>query len=247
MATKRVMRILAGDWPNKILTVDQQVAVVNEAADIMVANNGPNDPEAVMDNVNNFALWLGGQDNDVQVYAWQLIRRFHGIEVLATDKTHVRLEPLEEKIFAIGTPYRVETFETIYHYPWPRQFTDTFEERLERLADEVAENDDTEVTPVDLILGGRQAPELMDTDDAIRFIHDALEDLKALLAKYEGKTNVLYWERMNHYMLWLTEQDLEVSILGMRTALATYILPVDNRKLPAWSPLLAKIKPYMPA
>jgi len=236
--TPIVESILKGEFPDNDLTVDQQVALVNQAAHDLVALGGVDDPEAIMEQVNNLALWLGGLHADIQVYAWQLIRRVKHIGVLADDKTAVRLRPLEEKIFQ-DTPYEAESFEDLNHYAWPKTFLDgsTFEDRLEAVFKQQLQDDPPEIVSPDMILNGIGHDTVLNFSDAYAQTSaccHTLSESKDYKPEKGKLANMRYHERMDNFLGWLANQEPEIAIFGLRTILVIFRLLVDPSKLTNW-------------
>lgn len=230
----KTKKILRGKFPKQHPSLDEQVRIANRAGDILLERNGAHDPEAVCDDIDNFALWLGGINPDVQVYAWQLIRRHHQIEIMANDKTHVRLEPLEEKIF-LGEPYVAQTFNDIEHFAWPKQWLgeSTFEERLATLAEEYERPE----SPSDMLLSGMGVPDDLDYDQRFQLAQDCIEDITAAYKKY-GKANVLINERTDRFLGWLLTIEPELMIAAMRSLLIRSEITLDAKAMPNYTKCL---------
>ena len=154
MTREIVEAICREEWPEGSMSPNELVAVVNDAADYFVELGAQNEAEDVSQYINSFALWLGGQDKNIQVYAWQLIRRVKGIDIEADDKTSVRLQPIEDKIFQ-GDAYTATDFEDITKFRWPKEFLKSFKDRVSEMWNELHEDDEGEETTADLILTGR--------------------------------------------------------------------------------------------
>ena len=236
VAKKTAKAIFAGEWPEGTMTAKAELRVINFAGEWLENHGAIKDPELHMDKINNFALWLGGLHRDVQVYAWQLIRRYHGIEVYADDKTSVRLQPLEEKIFQ-GQAYHTKHVEKITKHHWPRVWADgsTFEERVDALVDEIEDATDNSAVTADRILSGLCRGPVDMVDLAWCLIDDCLVILRGMPGSKSNQiADPLYCERLNHYIEWLTEQSPEIAIMGMRMALMKLVPVVNGDKLPAF-------------
>jgi len=211
-----VESILKGDFPDDNLEPDQQVSLINVIAAELSRLDPYGQGEQIMDEVNNFALWLGGQPKDLQVYAWQLIRRVKGIDVLANDKTAVRLRPLEDKIFQ-GEPYEADTYQDITHFAWPKQFLDgsTFEERLEVLAEDF----ESDESPADLLLSGVSVPEDLDFNQRFQLAQDCIQDIVSQYQRY-GKATIITDERIDRFFGWLLTIEDDIALFSIRSLLS---------------------------
>jgi hypothetical protein len=227
-----VDQIFEGKWPEGSIEPQVQLEIINEAADkiTIASRNG----EEYSNWANNFALWLGGIHPNFQVYAWQLIRRRYDVEILADDKTTVRLAPLEEKVFQ-GKSYKALNYKNITKYHWPKVFLDgsTQEERLEALLEEIDTDLDSEQLTGDLVLSGQARGPAETFEENVRVVGEAATALKALIEKY-GKPNILFWEQMNRLITWTMTLQPELAILAMRSVIMTHRLPLKGKDCPAW-------------
>lgn len=224
----KTKQILKGKFPEKALTLDQQVETVNKANNHIHEAFLADDQEKVDRQVNNYALWLGGLHPDIQVYAFQVLLKGYKIGFDADDKTEARMARLEERIEA-STGYIQYTYDTINHYPWPVEFLDgtTFEDRLEGLANEVREEQDLETVTVDMILQGTAPREQVTIDVAYALCNACAYNLREQADK---AADFMFYDRFNRYMGWLLCQQPEIAIMAMRSALTIYKLPVRDRK-----------------
>lgn len=201
--------IIQGSWPNVPLTNDQKISIINYFPNLLIFTRG--EPNTLSgEQVTNLALWLGGLHRDIQVYAWQLIRRLGGIEIYADDKTSVRLWPIEEQIFQ-GEPYFANSYEDIVKFNWPREWLDgsTFEDRLDDLVDEFCwvELHDT-VTP-DVVLTGIHQEPIDDIATCYALISGCIEEINKF-------TDFRRQEKIDRFLNWLTFQPAEMETFGRK-------------------------------
>lgn len=215
--------ILNGKWPTTPIELDQQVEIVNAVADRIAEAAGNGDD--INQKVENFAVWLGGAHNDIQVYAWQ--RLFGQITIdEMTEKTLVRYEQVQDKMLH-SKWYVASSYSTIDHFPWPKVYLDgsTFEERLEEAAAELRE--DMDLTPPDMILSGQTQPIPATLDEAYATVTACLHNLNEIYSKY-GKQTVIYDEQVENFLKWLIMQQVEIAVLGVRTLVSIYQLPLPK-------------------
>lgn len=239
-----VARLVKGKYPDGALTDDNKVTIINTTVEHLASL--PNMSQDLLDQANAFVIWLGGLSQDLRCYGIQLMLKYQGIMFAPDEKSQERMDTVMDKV-AQAAPYKAHTADRITKYHWPKAFTNTFEERLETLADEVAAEDTDDVPTVDLILAGRERPYDLDTDNTQRLIKDCLDEIKAFLDKYQGKPNILFYEKLNNFYTWLLDMPvIELGIMGVRSSLVDYHLPTNDRtQLPAFEDAVRKFHPFI--
>ena len=220
----KTKQILKGNFPEENLTLDQQVKIVNKATDKLA------EADEIDDSANNLFLWLGGLDRDIQLYACQRLFNYKGVSFNADDKTEARLSFMEPFFEYIGEGgYTADTYQAIDHRPWPIEHLDgsTFEDRLADLADEMTPELQDQITP-DMVLTGVVKPVDIEADQLFVLIGACLKDLS------ERDKDIVYDERLENFILWVTELQPEFAIMAMKTALSIYELPLVPKKSPAF-------------
>lgn len=236
-------KILKGKFPEKTLTLDEQVLLINKIGDRLFEDFTTGLDEAKIDaKVNNFALWLGGLHPDLQVYAFQLLLNFHQIEFDADEKTEARMARLEERI-SIGTKPGLKeySYDRIHHYPWPVEFLDgtTFEDRLEALAEELEEPVEDRVT-VDMILSGTAPQRQLEIPEAYALTVASCHALKDTQESFGLKP--IFYERFDNFAGWLQGQGAEITVMGLRMAIQAHKLPGDTAQMPQFVKALDNFK-----
>jgi hypothetical protein len=224
----KTSKILKGEFPKKLFSLDQQVKIVNAAGDKLAERMA--EGKSIDERANNLFLWLGSLNKDVQLYACQYLFNVKKIEFDADEKTEARLAFMEPHFEYGGEGYSADTFQSIDHRPWPVEYLDgtTFEERLESLAEEQG----IEQTPVDLLLTGMPLPE-MDTIQRFQLAQEAVANIVVLYEKY-GKDNVLYLERLNRLFNWLMSIEDEIALYTFRWLLAGKRITFATSKIECW-------------
>jgi hypothetical protein len=238
-------QILDGKWPEETFHPDFQMELIHQASIIFYDLDGKRNPEAIKDGINNLALWIGGLHLDMQVYAWQYLRRYCGFEVLADDKTTVRLAHLEERIFSGKAGYTVHFAKDITAYHWPTVYLDgtTYEEHVEALIEELDLDLDSGQLTGDLVLSGQARGPADTFEENCRVIKEVCEGLKATLEKY-GKPNIIFYEQGDRFITWLGTLDIELAVMGIRAALAIYRLPFNVKEMKNFADFARKVAPY---
>ena len=220
----KTKQILKGNFPEGTLTLDQQVKIVNKATDKLADADDADVP------ANNLFLWLGSVNRDIQLYACQRLFNYKNVSFNADDKTEARLAFMEPFFEYKGEGgYTADTFQSIDHRPWPVEHLDgsTFEERLSDLADEMKPELQDQITP-DMVLTGVTKPRDLESDQLFALIGACLTDLD------KRDKDIVYKERFEHFILWITDLDPEFAILAMKTALTRYRLPIVAKESPAF-------------
>lgn len=228
----KTKQILKGNFPEENLTLDQQVKIVNKATDKLA------EADDIDDSANNLFLWLGGLDRDIQLYACQRLFNYKGVSFNADDKTEARLSFMEPFFEYIGEGgYTADTYQAIDHRPWPIEHLDgsTFEDRLSDLSDEMAPEIQDQITP-DMILTGVVKPVDMEADKLFVLIGACLKDLS------ERDKDIVYKERQESFILWVTGLQPEFAIMAMRSAIRNYSLPIVPKESPAWKAFVHTFK-----
>lgn len=240
-----VEQICMEKWDSAPVAPQEQLEVINAAADKFIADGGVEDAEEVMDDINSFALWIGGLDLNLQVYAWQLIRRHSKIAIYADSKTHERMSRLEEKVF-LHTPYRVINVDNVAKFNWPKVFLDgsTFEERMEAVLEDIDTDLDSEELTGDIVLSGRATGPAEHFEENARVLNEAYTELKRFLEKYD-KPNILYHEKVNNLLTWLMSCQIEVAIMALRSILCIWCLPIDEKKTPVWDEFNKRVSGFI--
>lgn len=203
------MDIIKGKWPETPLTNDQKIWIINHFPNLLVFTRG--EPNTISgDQVTNIALWLGGLHRDIQVYAWQLIRRLGGFEIHADDKTAVRLRPIEEQIFQ-GEPYFANSHEDIVKFSWSREWLDgsDFEDRLDDLVDEFCFVELHEMVTPDMILSGIHRESINDVATVYTLVVGCVAEIGQI-------SDFRRQEKIDRFSDWLDFQTAETKILGQK-------------------------------
>lgn len=202
--------ILRGEFPEKLVVLDEQVKVVNEAAHLVAKNRPGGDSQR--DEANALILWLAGLNPDIFVYGAQLMIKHHGVHFSYDEKTIARMDTIEDK-FLRSTPYRATTYSEIEHFAWPQKFLDdsTFEERLANLADEF----EPEESPVDMLLSGMAVPEDLDFTQRFALAVACVDDLRTTFNRY-GKPTIVTDERFNRFLNWLLTIEDDIALYAVR-------------------------------
>lgn len=206
--SKMALGIVQGQWPEGVLSNDQQISIINFLPNVILTTR-EEDNVISGEQVTNIALWLGGLHRDIQVYAWQLIRRVCGVEVHADDKASVRLFPIEEKIFQ-GDPYTAASYDDIVKFNWPREWLDgsTFEDRLDVLVDEFCYVEIHEMVTPDMILTGIHQQPIDDIATCYALITGCIEEI--------GNLTIRRQEKIDRFLNWLSLQSPEMQVFGRK-------------------------------
>lgn len=203
--------ILKGKFPNKTLSLDDQIAIVNKIGKKLFNNFAEGISDDKIDaKCNNFALWLGGLHPDIQVYAFQLLLNYYQIDFFADDKTEARMARLEDRIKSGECEGFLEvTYQDINHYAWTVEFLDgtTFEDRLELLADEVREKQALDIVTVDMVLTGIHQSRIEDISQCYAVVVDCVEHIKQPFA-------VRRHEQIQRFNDWLEYQIPDIKVFG---------------------------------
>lgn len=207
----KAKNILKGKFPSRVLTLDEQIAVINKIGAKLFERFSTGESEDKIDTkVNNLALWLGGLHPDIQVYAFQLLLNYYQIEFDANDKTEARMARLEERI-GIGTKPGIKeySYERINHYAWPVEFLDgtTFEDRLEDLAKEVREEQDLDIVTVDMVLTGVHTSTVEDIAQAYALVVACIDHIDQPFAVRQA-------EQIQRFSSWLEFQVPDIKLFG---------------------------------
>lgn len=220
-----------GEDPN-LTSHDHEVQFINNASEVLRDRVGQG--EDMDDEASRYVVWLGGLNRDVMLYGLQRILKPQPIDVVFEDKAQARIDTMQERLD--NTPgYMAKDFKGIDHHAWPVTYLDgsTHEDRLQELAEELAPPPE-DMTTADMILSGTASEEELHPTVSFMLIGACLDQLKPLAQD----PNIVYYERLNRFIGWLLTQSPEVGIMGMRSLLAIYKLPVTDRKA---LPNLAKI------
>lgn len=216
-----------GEMPSRDLTKDDQVMVCNSAVLILRDEKAEDDDTQEAD--DHFVVWLGGLDRDIMVYGLQLATKKYELELLLSDKSQVRVDAVADQL-AQARPMLTNSYKTIWHFPWPTVFLDgsTFEDRLERLADEIDEVEIQDQVTADMILSGVSKPYDLEADQLFKLINDCSEVLSELSQR--DQYSIVYAEKLERYLQWIIDLPTEFSILGFRVPMLTYKLKLPDRK-----------------
>lgn len=228
--------IFRGEFALGPLTLDQMVDICNVAV-----NKLTTEPESEIltgEEIENFSLWLGGINKDIQVYAWQLIRRVKEFGIVATDKMDIRICPLEDFIFS-GEPYEASDFRSIRHFAWPKIFADgsTFEERFQELAKEYS----SAPSPADMLLSGTEYPEDLDFNQRFQLANDCVDELVHLYDKY-GKSNILLESKIERFFGWLLTIEDDIALFSILNLIGKSRGKVqfDSKNAKRWDDILER-------